>query len=489
MSLSSDEINLLVQHYLQEFGYDHAAFAFGAESKIPLNQKIANRYVPPGSLVYLIQKGMMLTQIEKHAKESLSLSSNAINNEINSIKSSMRKLTEDNQDMLNASKLLQFSSKPNSEKSDSKNSSRNHEAPDLMFHLNTQCSLFLEGHTKPVISAAWTKESDLLATASADGNTIVWKFDNENNFVYDDPIVLRPCCTSSHPDITSITWCDVDDILAVGTFSGLIVLYQGKNEVCQLSEHNSPIVSLHFARDSTLLASASTDGLIIVSDNGEIKGKWNVEPPISDVKFLSNNSLYFNSKKSVYVLSLFFDADESSPKSSENPNSSIPEKVLDMKGEIVQIALSHSSRYLAIGDDQGNFTVVDKHRKIVASQNKLHDSSICCISPSFTTDAFTTGGCDGFVKLVDITQPDPIVFDGHAKASYLVAYDPKDRFIASTGTDRILNIWNIKTTRIMYRFFVDGYIDFLAWSPNGKYLTICLHSGQVSLIDFENIDE
>lgn len=483
MSLSSDEINLLIQHYLQEFGYDHSAFAFGAESKIPLNTKIANRYVPPGSLVYLIQKGMMLSQIEKHAEDSVSSPSQSINNEINLIKLSLHQSSEANQDMLKATKLLQLFPKMGSDKNDS----NNHDNENLMFHLDTECSLFLEGHTKPVIFAAWTKESDLLATASADGNAIVWKFDNENSFIFDDPIVLSPCCSSPQPDITSIAWCDIDNILAVGTFSGLIVLYQKENIIFRLSElHKAPIVSLHFARKSSLLASASTDGQIIVSKNGVVKGKWNVEPPISDVKFFTNNSLYFSSNKTVYALTLFFDDDDT--EKIQNDQLPVPEKVVEMKGEIIQITLSHSFNFMAIGDDQGNFTIIDKHRKIVCSQNKLHDSSICSISAAVNTDSFTTGGCDGFVKLIDVKQPEPIVFDGHARASYLVAYDPLDRFIASTGYDRILNIWNISTNRIMYRFLVDVLIDFLVWSPNGKFLAICLHSGQVSLIDFENID-
>ena len=125
MSISSDEINLLIQHYLQEFGYDHSAFAFGAESKIPLNKKIADSYVPPGSLVYLIQKGMMLSQIEKHTEELITSPSHSYKNEINIIKSSMNQSKEVNQDMLNATKILQLVPKTNYEKSDSKN--RNHD--------------------------------------------------------------------------------------------------------------------------------------------------------------------------------------------------------------------------------------------------------------------------------------------------------------------------------------------------------------------------
>ena len=68
-SISSDEINLLIQYYLQELGYNHAAFAFGCESQIP--EKISKRKVLPGSLVYLIQKGIMFTNMEAAAEKAL----------------------------------------------------------------------------------------------------------------------------------------------------------------------------------------------------------------------------------------------------------------------------------------------------------------------------------------------------------------------------------------------------------------------------------
>lgn len=470
MSLSSDEINLLIQHYLQEFGYNHSAFAFGAESKIPTRQ-MANRYVPPGSLIYLVQKGMMLSQIEKHAEDSVNFSPNGITNEVTSIIDSLHQSMEMNHDALENTRKLRLSN-PDSESNKSVDS-------HLIYQLNPQCSLFLEGHKKPVVFAEWDQKSEILATASLDGNAIVWTLNYNTSehisYVLDDPAVYRPCVSMhSNDDVTSLAWSNFDGVLATGTFSGLIVLYKDKSEVHRLS-HTAPIVSLHFAPESSLLASVSTDGHIIVSENGEIKGTWDVEPPVSDIQFLNMNFAYVSSNNSVFLITL---------------TEKSPVKVAEMKGEIIQIALSPKSHCLAIGDNKGNFTVLNHKQTVVYNHDHLHDSSICSISPAVNSDSFATGGCDGFVKLVNIEQKNKdVVFDGHAKASYLVAYDPLDRYIASTGPDKILSIWNISTNQIMYRFFVNEPITYMTWSPNGKFLSVCLYSSQVSLIDFDNIDQ
>ncbi|OHT01704.1 hypothetical protein TRFO_31406 [Tritrichomonas foetus] len=488
MSLSSDEINLLIQHYLQEFGYDHAAFAFGAESKIP-TKKVASRYVPPGSLVYLIQKGIMLSQIEKHADDTLASPSNLMNNEISKIKASMHKSGEMNRDAATATRVLRL--RPNSEKDEF-----------VHYYLDRKCALFLEGHNKPAIYSCWTKSSNLLATGSADGNVIIWNFDIDNGYVYDNPIVLRP--GGNPPDITALCWFSQEQILAVGTFSGVIILYSLKNvsnttlslpnsssnsnissigamkgwqansyEIARFSEHDGkPIVSLHFARKINLLAAASVDGQITISENGIVKYKWKIDGPVTDIRFYSRTSLFVSGNRTVYILS------------TERENST--EKVFETKGEITQITISQTGRYLAVGDEFGNFAIIDKHRKVICSHNRLHDSSICLISAAVKTDSFVVGGCDGFVKIIDVKQhSEPIVFDGHARTAYLVAYDPQERFVASVGADRTMSIWSLETPgRALFKFSLEVPVCHLAFSPSGRFLSACLRSGQVAIIDF-----
>jgi transducin (beta)-like 1 len=63
MSFSSDEVNFLVYRYLQESGFVHSAFVFGAESLIA-QSNINGALVPPCALTSIIQKGLMYVEAE-----------------------------------------------------------------------------------------------------------------------------------------------------------------------------------------------------------------------------------------------------------------------------------------------------------------------------------------------------------------------------------------------------------------------------------------
>jgi len=63
MSLTSDEVNYLVFRYLQESGFQHAAFTFGHECLIH-KVDVNGNDVPPGCLVSFLQKGLQYLELE-----------------------------------------------------------------------------------------------------------------------------------------------------------------------------------------------------------------------------------------------------------------------------------------------------------------------------------------------------------------------------------------------------------------------------------------
>lgn len=99
---------------------------------------------------------------------------------------------------------------------------------------------------------------------------------------------------------------------------------------------------------------------------------------------------------------------------------------------------------------------------------------------------YATGGLDGLVKIVADGQP--VTLDGgHQSAVYRVAFDPVGRYVASADVGTV-NIWKIPENKlaISYRL-VQCPVVAIKWSPNGRFLTVALQSGQVALIDFEQI--
>ena len=59
----SCKVNFLVYRYLQESGFTHSAFVFGAESLIA-QSNINGALVPPCALTSIIQKGLMYVEAE-----------------------------------------------------------------------------------------------------------------------------------------------------------------------------------------------------------------------------------------------------------------------------------------------------------------------------------------------------------------------------------------------------------------------------------------
>lgn len=70
MSVTSDEVNVLVYRYLLESGFSHSAFSFAHEAhlaKAPM--ALSMDQIAPGMLVAYIQKGLQFDEIEAHVNE------------------------------------------------------------------------------------------------------------------------------------------------------------------------------------------------------------------------------------------------------------------------------------------------------------------------------------------------------------------------------------------------------------------------------------
>ena len=69
MSITSEEVNLLVYRYLQESGFTHSAFTFAYESLLA-KSSVAHTDLPPGSLITFLQKGLQYVRIEQSIDEA-----------------------------------------------------------------------------------------------------------------------------------------------------------------------------------------------------------------------------------------------------------------------------------------------------------------------------------------------------------------------------------------------------------------------------------
>jgi hypothetical protein len=184
--LCSDEVNLLIQHYLQELSYDCAAFAFAYESRIPF-QQISQRPVPSGSLVYLVQKGMILSQIEAAASRAPNFPS-SVPTTLGQLHQELRQQLETLQKNADASSKL-----PPLDR--------------LPCFLDDRSALLLVAHSRGITSVAFSPDCDRLATASMDGSAAVWRIDPNRHTIFDLPLLLDA-------DVTCLAWSRDSTLLA-----------------------------------------------------------------------------------------------------------------------------------------------------------------------------------------------------------------------------------------------------------------------------------
>jgi len=70
MAFTSDELNYLIYRYLKEAGFDHSAFTFGNESRVSVDRvSVAPSDVLPGTLIYVVQKGLQYLAVESTITE------------------------------------------------------------------------------------------------------------------------------------------------------------------------------------------------------------------------------------------------------------------------------------------------------------------------------------------------------------------------------------------------------------------------------------
>ncbi len=64
MSITSEELNYLIWRYLQESGHEVAALAMEEETRVLEFEQRFKEHIPVGSLVHLVQKGILYSESE-----------------------------------------------------------------------------------------------------------------------------------------------------------------------------------------------------------------------------------------------------------------------------------------------------------------------------------------------------------------------------------------------------------------------------------------
>jgi len=456
MSVTSDEVNLLVYRYLQESGFSHSAFTFLSESNVR-NSNIADSDVPLGALVSYLQKGLLYSEMQEHIAED------GTEVECRAEFSLVKRHVCDSRVKRRKAEANGF--KPSS------------------VEINPDDFLVLSEHSSEVFICSWNKSGELLASGSGDSTARIWKISGDLKEKKLSSVVLDHG-TKLPRGVTSLDW-GANDQLATGTYDGSVRIWSADGELQQsLRKHSGPVFSLKWNQSATHILSGSADCSTIIWDahSGEMLQKFEFHnAPALDVDWRDNTSFASCSvDKMIYVCEL---GKKSPVRCFQGHSDEVNCLKWDCSGRfLASCSDDHTAKVWSMQQDSPCYNFQNHTKAIYAlawsptgpgSQNP--DKPLYLASASF----------DKTVNIYDIESGKVLhTFERHTEPVYSVSFSPDGSFIASGSFDRCMYVWSVKTGDLVKSFTsAHGGIFEVKWNPTGDRIAACYSDNTVAVVD------
>eukprot|EP00698_Gefionella_okellyi_P001357 TRINITY_DN112_c0_g1_i1.p1 TRINITY_DN112_c0_g1~~TRINITY_DN112_c0_g1_i1.p1 ORF type:complete len:465 (+),score=53.86 TRINITY_DN112_c0_g1_i1:57-1451(+) len=462
MSITSDEINLLIYRYMMESGFQHSAFAFAHESYLT-RSNINSETVPSGALITFLQRGLQYVEVESHLNEDGSAKPCT----------APFSLIAPHQCTLDK----KFKQDDDIQPMDDDSFGKSFAEADVRV---------LTGHTSEVFICAWNPTQPLLASGSGDATARIWQIP-ESRGAESRSVVLQhtSASTDKSKDVTTLDWNSDGSLLATGSYDGQARIWNNSGQLLNtLDKHKGPVFSLKWNRKGDLLLSGSVDKTAIVWDaaTGTVKQQFEFHTaPALDVDWRSNTSFATcSTDKMIYVC---------------NVGETRPSKVFQgHQDEVNAIKWDPTGNLLASCSDDCTARIWSNSQGKCVHELEEHTKDIYTLkwSPTGPGTAFpnrdlvlATASFDSTVKLWNPETGQCIrTLVKHSEPVYSVAFSPSGEFVASGSFDRCLHIWSVKDGSLVRTYRGLGGIFEVCWNSRGDKVAASFSDNSVSVLDF-----
>ena len=248
-----------------------------------------------------------------------------------------------------------------------------------------------------------------------------------------------------------------------------------------LSSHQREVYSVAFSRDGTTLASASSDGTVILWDvaEGTPRGKLleGHQGPVYSVAFSRDGTTLASASSDGTVI--LWDVAKGTPRG---------KPLKGHQGPVRSIAFSRDGTTLASASSDGTVILWDvakgtpRGKPLEGHQRAVHSVAF---SPDGTTLA--SASSDGTVILWDVAKRTPRgkPLKGHQRAVYSVAFSPDGTTLASASSDTTVRLWDVakRTPRGKPLKGHQSEVYSVAFTPDGTTFASANSDGTVILWD------
>ncbi|KAA0146302.1 hypothetical protein FNF28_07695 [Cafeteria roenbergensis] len=448
MSLSSDEVNLLVYRYLQESGFRHSAFTFGHESLLARTPAVESD-VPYGSLVGLLQKGLQFLEIERHVREDGTEAPH----------DHMTRPFEDAKARVTANET------------------------DKVTLVSAETAVMLAGHKGEALCCGFSPSGKTLASGGTDGTMRLWgvpgasdagpvavklpvpgnsssagpaktsSSSSASSGAQPEPAAGRAAAEAGSSNEASVIACYLASCGLDGRVS--VTECEAFTSMPPISTHRAPVLDLAWQSDS-VLATASADRTVQIHKVGTERAPRVFAGHSADV-----NCVEWDPTRTLLA--------SCSDDASVRLWSAREGGIFEFKGHTAGV---HAIEWAPGGGGGGGAG---------GSGSSSAAAVGGCASPSAL---LASAGADATVRLWDVNAAVcRATLRGHSGLVATARFSPDGLLMASGSIDRRVVVWSVADGKPVRTFEGAGGVLALDWHPSGGQLAVAFSDGSVAKLD------
>lgn len=543
MSLSSEELNYLIWRYLQESGHELTTLALQEESRVLEFDSQYKLHVPVGSLVNLIQKGILYTESELLVKSNGDITKEEMENFnenfnlVNALQIDLEKypeiakkgrfaLANDSESqyeerLAKGKKESEINTPiiPTSGIEEETNTKIKADIEDISIHNDTEDSAESSFFAKTlnevqtldnkVVTSSWNLQNErLLAYGQEDSMAKMIEYNKEDKKIISSLELRHPFALSSITgrktnQITALSWSPDGELIITSVENGELRLWNKDGRLQNVFNfHRSPIVSIKWNEDSKHFISLDLDnitilwnainGIILQHFEPEQKLENNTESLGVDIEWVDKDKLVV---PGVNGSILVYSIDDNKPIG----------KLLGHQGTISCIEFNVNSRLLLTSSDS-DYSIRIWHGQKSNCCNCFYGHSQSIISLSWINDDLViSASMDGSVRIWSVVENCLVgmaMVDGNAIICGKISHD-KNKFAIGSMNGQI-NVYDIKrfVSRLLKRDKkqelvvpitiplygsyqnekIDDCIFDISWNKSNDLITVANSIGEGSII-------